>query len=684
MFRRALSAVVTAVVVVTTLIPVSSATATTTTAADLPALLHVASVDTTHDYDRNAFEHWIDADADQCNTRYEVLVEESTTPVAVGDGCWLTGGTWVSPYDGFATTEVSQIQIDHVVALAEAWRSGAWAWTAEQRRAFANDLDVPYALTAASGTSNQAKADKDPAGWLPSNPAYVCEYVVSWALVKYRWSLSVDEQELVALQREVAGSCGETVIDLPTVMVSASAPTDPMTPTPGGEIAPFESGITRLAGQSRYETAIAVSKRYAPGVPAVFVATGLNFPDALSAAAAAAYLGGPLLLTPPTALAPAVRDEIARLRPARIYIAGASGAMSRAVESALLTIAPVQRLGGLSRYETGNSIVSAVFPSASHAFIATGRAFPDALAASGAAGALSAPVILVDGTRTSISAESHALLSTLGVTSITIVGGPGAVSSAIEAQLSTQYTTSRVGGASRYETAANINNAYFAPASAPAAFVATGLNFPDALAGAALAGRMKSPVYITATACVPEAAHVSLANRRIRSTVALGSVNVVSANAAANVGCLTASVPTIGGSTLVGSTLAASMDGWTVGTGFSYQWLANGMAIISGTGSTLPLTSTLIGKQISVRVTGSQVGYLPATVTSRATSAVTTPSRTAPIDYWTCPSWAPIKGNSDSMIYHVPGGAYYAKTNPEECFNSESAARAAGYRKSLR
>lgn len=496
MLRRALAAFVTTMVVVTALLPVSATAATTTTniAASLPDLLQLAQVDAAHPYDRGRFEHWIDADSDGCNTRYEVLLEESTTPVSVGSGCALTGGTWVSPYDGFASRETSRIQIDHVVALAEAWRSGAWAWTDEQRRAFANDLDVTYALTAASDVSNQTKADKDPARWLPTNAAYVCEYVTSWALVKYRWSLSVDAEELATLRRELSGPCGSTAVELPTVMIPAGAPLEPNPPTAGGEVTGFPAGGTRLAGASRYETAIQVARRYAPGVPAVFVATGANFPDALSAAAAAAYLGGPLLLTPSNTLAPTVRDEIVRLRPKKIYIAGDHGAIDRAVGAALETIAPVQRLGGLSRYETGNSIVQTVFRSATHAFIATGRTFPDALAASGAAGATSAPVILVDGMKSAVPAESVALLSKLGVREVTVVGGTGAVSSAIEAQLSRKYATTRIGGASRYETAAKINDAHFAPGAAPVAFVATGLNFPDALAGAALAGRMKSPV----------------------------------------------------------------------------------------------------------------------------------------------------------------------------------------------
>lgn len=446
----------------------------------------------------------------------------------------------------------------------------------------------------------------------------------------------------------------------------------------------FPAGASRLSGAGRYDTAVAVSQKYSPGVEAVFVATGQNFPDALSAAAAAASVGGPLLLTPSNALPAAVRAEIVRLAPETIYIAGSQGAVSSAVETSLRGIAPVERLGGASRYDTGNSLIQRIFPRAAQAFIATGRTFPDALAATGAAGSVSAPVILVDGAQPTLTPETLALLGTLGVRSVTIVGGTGAVSPGIEGQLRSTYDTQRIGGAGRYETAANVNDAFFTPGSANAVFLATGQNFPDALAGAALAGHVKSPVYVTTAACVPEAAHLSLQRLAATSTVALGGTAVVSNQAAGNIGCLTAAAPTISGVARVNSALTANTGSWTSGTSFAYQWLANGSPISQATGASLSVSAGLAGKQISVRVTGSKAGYLSASVQSGRTAAVSYPSRTTPIDIKNCPSWAPIKGNvgTKEKIYHVPGGRDYAKTNPEECFRTEAAAVSAGYRKS--
>lgn len=155
-------------------------------------------------YDRDLFEHWIDADGDGCNTRYEVLLEEAVTVPAVGEGCALSGGTWFSLYDGRSFNDPGNLDIDHVVALAEAWDSGAFAWSAEARRAYANDLDAPFALIAVSAGSNRSKSDLDPADWLPPSAAARCPFLGAWIAVKVRWDLAVDPRERAALDSLVA------------------------------------------------------------------------------------------------------------------------------------------------------------------------------------------------------------------------------------------------------------------------------------------------------------------------------------------------------------------------------------------------------------------------------------------------------------------------------------------------
>ena len=149
--------------------------------------------DKTTGYNRSAFKHWIDADKNGCNTRAEVLIEEAIVKPKIGPKCKLTGGKWLSTYDEKIITNPSQLDVDHLVPLAEAWRSGAWKWTASQRQAFANDLDNSEALIAVTLTTNRSKGDKDPTLWTPSKS--YCEYLNSWIKVKSQYNLTVDVLE---------------------------------------------------------------------------------------------------------------------------------------------------------------------------------------------------------------------------------------------------------------------------------------------------------------------------------------------------------------------------------------------------------------------------------------------------------------------------------------------------------
>lgn len=153
-------------------------------------------------YDRNAFGRWIDDDTDGCNTRKEVLIDESLTPLRIGPDCSLIGGSWYSAYDGTMTSDASKFDIDHLVPLAEAWRSGAYAWDSKTRKAFANDLTHTDALIAVSASANRKKSDKDPSEWMPSRKEFACEYIEMWVNVKLSWNLSVDENELIALKNQ--------------------------------------------------------------------------------------------------------------------------------------------------------------------------------------------------------------------------------------------------------------------------------------------------------------------------------------------------------------------------------------------------------------------------------------------------------------------------------------------------
>ncbi len=136
-------------------------------------------------YDRALYRHWIDANGDCRDTRTEVLIRDSLRPVTLsGDGCSVVKGEWRDPYTGKTLTDPSGIDIDHMIPLAEAHRSGADLWTSERRERFANDLDTPGALVAVEASVNRSKADRDVLSWMPPNPLLWCDYLATWRRVK--------------------------------------------------------------------------------------------------------------------------------------------------------------------------------------------------------------------------------------------------------------------------------------------------------------------------------------------------------------------------------------------------------------------------------------------------------------------------------------------------------------------
>lgn len=301
---------------------------------------------------------------------------------------------------------------------------------------------------------------------------------------------------------------------------------------------------TRLAGPTRYDTSVAISQQFEPGVQTVVVAAGANFPDALAGAAAAARLGGPLLLTPQNTLLEATEEELLRLDPQRIIVLGGAGAVSDAVLSRLRTIADATRIGGQDRYATASLLVDQVFQSDDSILIATGRGFADALAAGAAAGSAGDPLLLVDGAQPTLPAATLAALARWKVSRVTIAGGVGAVDVGIEQQLRTAgLEVSRLAGSDRFATANELATAYF-EADPPSAFLATGLDFPDALSAGARAGALHAPVLLTRTDCVP-APTSELVARVGTQLFVVGGEGVVSPGAAANTSCPFVPVPAL-------------------------------------------------------------------------------------------------------------------------------------------
>ena len=264
---------------------------------------------------------------------------------------------------------------------------------------------------------------------------------------------------------------------------------------------------TRINGIDRFDTAVQLSERaYPDGASTVYVAVGTQFADGLAAAPAAAQVNAPLLLVRTGAVPANVLAEVRRLGPSSIIVVGGTGAVSASAATALGVAVPtatVRRFEGIDRYATALDIAANGFPDgAPIAFLASGANFPDALAASAAAGHLGGPVLLVPGGATSLDAPTRALIQSLGVSTVVIAGGPGVISEGLAADVRTVAgvsTVERRGGIDRFETASLLND--YAFTGATAGFIASGFDFPDALSAAAIAGAQGAPLALSNGVC---------------------------------------------------------------------------------------------------------------------------------------------------------------------------------------
>jgi hypothetical protein len=154
-------------------------------------------------YSPARFPHWADL-GDSCDVREHVLMRDGNDVIR-DSRCRVVSGRWLSEYDGKRLTSAGAMRVDHLVPLADAWRSGADTWPAAKRRKFANDLVAPQ-LIAVSATSDRAKGDQNPARWRPPLRSFWCVYSRAWVDVKTRYKLAVTAPEKIALD-EMLDTC---------------------------------------------------------------------------------------------------------------------------------------------------------------------------------------------------------------------------------------------------------------------------------------------------------------------------------------------------------------------------------------------------------------------------------------------------------------------------------------------
>jgi cell wall-associated NlpC family hydrolase/putative cell wall-binding protein len=305
------------------------------------------------------------------------------------------------------------------------------------------------------------------------------------------------------------------------------APASAPAPAPAATPHPLPTTV-RLSGPDRYATAAAVSAATFPaGAPVAYLATGSDYPDALTAAAAAGGRG-PVLLAA-ASLPAATVAELTRLRPARVVIVGGTGGLPATTEAAVHAALPgatISRIAGSDRYSTAAAVASATFTApVPVAWVATGEGFADALSAAAAAGGRG-PVLLVP--HTGVPLATTFALGSLRPARVWVVGGTGAIAAQTQATLAAllpHATVARVAGADRYATAVAVSNVAY-PTGATTAYLATGAAFPDALtAAAAAAGH--GPVLLVGSSSAPPVVMGELERLRPPRLVLVGGGSAV-------------------------------------------------------------------------------------------------------------------------------------------------------------
>jgi len=145
-------------------------------------------------YDRKEWPHWIDADNDCQDTRAEILIRDSKSTIKFkrNKPCNVSWGKWLDPYTGQVFYKASDIDIDHIVPLAHAYKMGGQYWSREEKRAFANDFEN---LIAVEDNANQSKGAKPPQEWMPTNESFQCDYLIKWKYIKAKYQLEESDTE---------------------------------------------------------------------------------------------------------------------------------------------------------------------------------------------------------------------------------------------------------------------------------------------------------------------------------------------------------------------------------------------------------------------------------------------------------------------------------------------------------
>jgi len=460
----------------------------------------------------------------------------STTPVQVAD-----------------LSEIVEISAGHYFSSALKADGTVWTWgsnrrgqlgdqSTEERRSPVQVVGLDGIQKISAGVNEMMALDQEGqvwvwgTDWTRRNPA---DYDLGYEVL-----LSPKTVQGLTQVKEIASSSNYTVIASDGALLTwgpnyglLGDGTANARALPGPVVDTILPEDARLSGADRIDTAIAISKKMMPtgqSADAVLIATSEDFPDALAGASLSGLVNAPLLLVDPNSDNEKTLKEIYRvLYPGgTIYILGGKGVVSDRLEESLRGNPygnAVKRLAGENRYATAAAIAKEVSSDqGGEVIIATGENFPDSLAMSPYAAAYGIPMLLVEGNR--IPDETLDYLKNLKPEGITLAGGEGVVSRGVEEKLKELFPEAelrRFGGANRYETSSMIAHELFGDSSSNL-FVATGTNFPDALAGSVFAGSTESPIILVEQNQIPDEVSEYLSSLTSKKIVILGGQGAVS------------------------------------------------------------------------------------------------------------------------------------------------------------
>lgn len=330
----------------------------------------------------------------------------------------------------------------------------------------------------------------------------------------------------------------------------------PIAPAQSLEIMVGEPTVKRICGSNRFGTAVAVSKEGWVSSDTVVLARGDDYADALAGVPLAYALDAPMLLTHNDRLPESTKAEILRLKPTKAYILGGTSAVSLTVENALKAMGlNVVRIAGSNRYGTAAEVARelAKFNQPAKAILAYGQDFPDALAAASYAAVNGYPILLARADL--LTSATAAVIEELNINDFVVVGGTSVIS---EALFNSLPSAERISGRNRYETAVELAK-YFEPAT-DQVYLATGLDFADAITGGVLAAKTGNGMLLVQQYRIPQSVQDYLDSNAFANIVAFGGTGVLSDSTLSWAAGLEAQGNSAGN--IVNDGRLVSLDGW--------------------------------------------------------------------------------------------------------------------------